>query len=696
MRKIFSSKILRVVFFSSFCLLCLPLCRVDEVSLLPPDLIQTIINEVSGEIALQNEIMLAPYERLRTTEEFTTQLWESSYIMKKTKEYGLQQVELHAFPSDDPLWQVEMGELWMIAPQQKKLADAKEIAANVASMSRTTDVEAELIYLEKASSEKDYEGIDVAGRIILTADNISQVQRIGVLKKGALGVVSYASNTPAQYIDTVGWQWGMRTRGEKQPEKSTFGFSISRRTAEELKTLLLQGEKVVVHVKVKTAFHPGREEVVSAIIPGTDLKDEEFVLIAHLFEGVNKQGANDNNSGCASILEVGRCIAQLIKDGKIEQPRRTIRFLWVPEIDGTIKYLEKYPEIARRMVSGINMDMVGCDLYKNNSPFHIYRTPYSLPGYINYVAENILGYTVMTNRMSIDYRPYMTIVAPSGSREHFMCWMDEYDSGSDHIVFNNRQMKVPMVFFCNWPDNFYHSSEDAPKNSDATQLKRSSFLGTAITLAVANATTEDAFNIAADSLSRIRSRLALCQKKAYNILGLSDEDNMEQVYKQARNLIEQNYMVELEGLASCAALAKDDKNLIGYVDSQKKRIMMEREVSLKEFHEHYELLCEVRKVEPVVPKLTEKEEKLARLVPMVKTEAVWPDIGKAGRGLKINRIYNGAYETFNFIDGKRSILDIAQAMDAEFIDVGGVPLDAVEEFIRALAKAELVEIKSSS
>ena len=78
---------------------------------------------------------------------------------------------------------------------------------------------------------------------------------------------------------------------------------------------------------------------------------------------------------------------------------------------------------------------------------------------------------------------------------------------------------------------------------------------------------------------------------------------------------------------------------------------------------------------------------------MVKTEEVWPNFREAGRRLKIFRVHNGAYEAFNFIDGKRSILDIANAMDAEFIDIGGVPLDAIEEFINALEKANLIKIK---
>jgi len=690
-----TSRKLRLFLIFAFILFCSPLCWLDEVSLLPADLVKAIINEVSGEIALQNEIMLAPFERIRGEEEFTKQFWESSYIMKKAKEYGLQEVQLYTFPSDEPLWQAEIGELWQLTPVRRKLADIKEIAASLAIDSQSTDVKAELVYMERASRSPDYQGRKVSGKIILTSDEIESVQSIGVKEKGALGVISYASYTPFQYIDTVGWQWGLSRKEEGKEIKNIFGFSISRRLGKELKDMLLDGEKVVVQARIKATFHPGREEVVSAIIPGRDLKHEEFVLVAHLYEGISKQGANDNNSGCACILEVGRCIAKLIREGKIKPPRRTIRFLWVPEYSGTIKFLEKYPEIAKRMVSGINMDMVGCDLYKNNSPFHVYRTPYSLPSYINYVAENIMDYTVNTNRVSIEGRAFNTIVAPSGSRQNFMCWMEEFDSDSDHDIFNNRQVKAPMVFFCNWTDDFYHSSEDAPKNSDATQLKRASFLGTAITLAVVNAEEEDVLKIAADSLSRIRSRLALCLKKAYNLLSLSRKNDTAQVYKKGENLIKQNYLVEIEGLSSCASLAKNNNRLINYIDSLEEKLIAEKDKSLDEFSQYYQLLCHMRGIEPEIVKLTETEKRLAKLIPVVKTKKIWPPIRKVDKELKIFDVRICCYEAFNFINGKRSILEIARALDAEFIDVGGVSPEAVEEYIKALEKAELVKINSS-
>ena len=74
------------------------------------------------------------------------------------------------------------------------------------------------------------------------------------------------------------------------------------------------------------------------------------------------------------------------------------------------------------------------------------------------------------------------------------------------------------------------------------------------------------------------------------------------------------------------------------------------------------------------------------------TKEVSPPLSQVSRGLAISDIYYGDFEVFNFIDGKRSILEIGRAVDAEYFDEGGVPLQYVEEFIRALEKAGLVKI----
>ena len=65
------------------------------------------------------------------------------------------------------------------------------------------------------------------------------------------------------------------------------------------------------------------------------------MVSAHLYEGYIKQGANDDNSGCALTLEMGRAYIRLVAEGKLPKPKRTIHFLWVPEISGTKAWLTR-------------------------------------------------------------------------------------------------------------------------------------------------------------------------------------------------------------------------------------------------------------------------------------------------------------------------------------------------------------------
>ena len=68
---------------------------------------------------------------------------------------------------------------------------------------------------------------------------------------------------------------------------------------------------------------PTRSEIVHAEIPGDGSTTQEVAIGGHLFEGYIKQGANDDNSGCALTLEVGRAYIKLIKDGTLPKPKRT-------------------------------------------------------------------------------------------------------------------------------------------------------------------------------------------------------------------------------------------------------------------------------------------------------------------------------------------------------------------------------------
>jgi hypothetical protein len=100
--------------------------------------------------------------------------------------------------------------------------------------------------------------------------------------------------------------------------------------------------------------------LVEAFIPGTDpTSGQDVVLSAHLQE--EQHSANDDASGCASLLEIGRALAKLIADGTLPRPKRNIRFWWTTENDAERQYFAANPRVLDSIWVNVNQDMVGAD-----------------------------------------------------------------------------------------------------------------------------------------------------------------------------------------------------------------------------------------------------------------------------------------------------------------------------------------------
>src|SRR5512141_2881999 len=67
-----------------------------------PDVLRAIINEASGELALQNEIHLTGVNRNRKAEEYQTGYFESAFILHKLREHGLDEAMTIDLPVEDP------------------------------------------------------------------------------------------------------------------------------------------------------------------------------------------------------------------------------------------------------------------------------------------------------------------------------------------------------------------------------------------------------------------------------------------------------------------------------------------------------------------------------------------------------------------------------------------------------------------
>ena len=63
-------------------------------------------------------------------------------------------------------------------------------------------------------------------------------------------------------------------------------------------------------------------------------------------------------SGCISILEAARTLKRLIAQGTLPPPRRSLRFVWPPEIEGSLIYLVSLGDTSH-IKANVHLDMVG-------------------------------------------------------------------------------------------------------------------------------------------------------------------------------------------------------------------------------------------------------------------------------------------------------------------------------------------------
>ncbi len=672
-----------------------PLAAQDEPNprtLLPQAVIDALVNELSGSVAWQHILELAPYERDRLADEYRTSYRESAYLEKMARHYGLEDVHLERFKLPTKTWDGELGELWLLDKHTKRLLISyRDVAASLAPGSRSADLTAELVYVGRGEDKKDYADKNVAGKVVLASGPVGAVHNLAVREFGAAGVVSFSNVTgkPIDRPDQVAWNNLSRGFGPGAPDrKTTFGFNVSRRLGTELVEMLEQRQTLTVQAKVRATEYEADMQVPTAVIKGSGESQQEVAIAGHLFEGVAKQGALDNASGCAVVLEVARAWVKLIQEGVLPRPRRTVRFLWVPEIQGTRAYLERYREEAKRMVAAISLDMVGEDAAKNRNSLRLIRTPYSVNSFVNEVSQQFYEFVGDTNREKIHnrriaYAYRYPILDPQGSRDQFYFNIERHYGASDHAVFLSQG--VPAVLFNNWPDIAYHTSEDRPSSADPTQLKRAAFITLASLAVMANADAAGALRIAELTTGYAAARAGEQLRLALQMVGEKGS------FQEAANLIRQAYARESEAIRSAAVLAENPSAASHIGRLADTFVETGQTADLRRLTVYAQALG----IDPsAAEKLTAEEQAAARLVPVRQKPA--PAMG-GGRGpggaeqdpVEASRAQYNAMEMRGFANGKRSILEIRNALSAEY---GPQDLAKVTAFFKGLEKTGEFEL----
>ncbi|HUW58943.1 MAG TPA: M28 family peptidase, partial [Planctomycetota bacterium] len=464
------------------------------------DILNLALAEADGDRAFDDLVSRWMIDRWFT---FTGMLKSCEYSAGKMREYGFDEARVEKFPADGKTtygtwrmpyaWDATDAKLTVVSPESdagKVLAHYRSLPCSLAMWSAPTPkkgVEGEVVALEKGSSDADYKGLNVRGKFILTNLRGSSV-RNQAIRRGALAVISDTCRWPFEMPDAVDWMnawsedpsgWGL-TKGEKNIP----GFQISHRQGQALRRLIRAKGPVRLKAVVDAKVYAGVMPVATGAVRGRTT--EEVITLGHGAE----QGANDNASGCACMLEGLRVIRALIAAGKLRKPKRGIRLLITWEIYATLAFVQAHRRRFDRTVAGLCMDMVGEKQSVVSAPLGVHKSCASNAAYTD-TFMRLLAEELWTKRWPF----YRWAVA---------------DFGLTDCVIADPSIGVPTTYLGQGGggDHNWHTNEDTPDKVDPKALKYLSAFAATFLYFLADAGEKEAAWLAEAAGSEGRRELA--------------------------------------------------------------------------------------------------------------------------------------------------------------------------------------------
>ncbi len=382
---------------------------------------------------------------------YATDRWYSSDKMRETcrtveaimRQIGLTEVKTLRYPSDGhtsyggwvmPLcWDAREATLEIAAPevQEPLLCQYSKTPCCLMLNSRSADITAEVVIHHKGQPLPSPKGKFV----FVTEQWPTMEMTIDWCKQGAVGVIG--SVLGGNHVGKKGFeclndscQWYNYVIPHWPLKEKPFGFSLTPNQAARLSALLQRDARLRLRARVDTRLYPGTIPLVTGFLKGET--SEEIVITAHLFE----QGANDNASGVSLALGIARALMK-------QKLKRGIRLMFTYEARSLQAYLNTKPS-CRRMLAGINMDMVGVSKNK--------------------IVAIGGGRPVMPN--------YTVPLLQSFFRKHpGYTTTPETGFGAIDNAFGEPLIGVPIPCILLWDDPNYHKSTDFPEYISPSVLK---------------------------------------------------------------------------------------------------------------------------------------------------------------------------------------------------------------------------------
>jgi hypothetical protein len=435
---------------------------------LPPraeTIYQELEKRVDAGVAMDVVNFIAPLWRLAGNPAFEE---SQQRIFDRLSAAGLQP-RYETFANTGGGWEHSRGTLRLGGPSGEVVLsrDTHRVALAINSFSTPAGgVTLPLVDVGAGTADAAYAGKDVKGAVVLTSGSLARVFAMAVRNRGAAGVISseLAPYTrPAETPDVL--QWGSIPVDDAA---RSFGFKATPRAAARLADALAKGP-VTVHVDIDSTFHRKPNRTLSVEIPGRVRPEQRVVLVAH----VQEPGANDNASGCGTLLASVLAIQDAIRRGALPPPARTLTFLWVDEIRGSEEWVRQDAARVAKVLAMLSLDMTGEDTAKTGGTFLIEKQPdpsalWDRPSdpHSEWGASKVDPATV---RGSFLNDLHLAVALRRARDTKWIVRTNPYEGGSDHTVF--MRAGVPALLNWHFTDRYYHTNLDTLDKVSATEMQ---------------------------------------------------------------------------------------------------------------------------------------------------------------------------------------------------------------------------------
>lgn len=476
------------------------------------DIVDTLLTFCDGDRAYNIMKQISRYHRIQASEGYRQAAMKASEIL----EHRNVKNEIKKYPADLKTtcftqkmfreWNCTEAWLDIMTPWKERAADYSVEEMSLIQRSAAGDFSGEdvpVVYIPAHISPEEYSE-NISGKIIFVENGFDRwLKKMMDENVAAIITVSMPEIKPVR----TGMSEDPRLKNAhanlsfhhytKESEEKLRGFAISPRLGKQLKETCLklaeEGCCPTARFKIVSAIKDGFIENVEVSIPGET--DEEVLMTAHLCHP--RSSVNDNASGAACGMEAMAVLSELIAEGKIPKPRRTIKLLLIPEFTGTYAYLNENENRLSKIVGGFNMDMVAGRQDKDAGPLIIVDTPdcaHSFSGDLGEVIFKGLSRECAFGGNKVFVPLFSSVRVP-------------FVFGSDHYILSDPTVDIPTIALTQWPDKTYHTSADDAAHVDRDMLRRASVTAAAYTYIYASFDADYAAELLPVTAGRFYERL---------------------------------------------------------------------------------------------------------------------------------------------------------------------------------------------